>query len=71
MIFLKGRKILVLAQLQYWLNLDIVKSADYVIDIGPEGGDKGGEIVAKGTPEDVANNVKSYTGKYLKKHLKK
>ncbi len=52
-------------------NMDIVKSADYVIDIGPEGGDKGGKIVAKGTPEDVAMNEKSYTGKYLKKVLKK
>ena len=52
-------------------NMDIIKSADYVIDIGPEGGDKGGEIVAKGTPEDIANNSKSYTGHYLKKHLKK
>jgi excinuclease ABC subunit A len=52
-------------------NLDLIKSADYVIDIGPEGGDKGGEIVAKGTPEDIAMNEKSYTGKYLKTHLKK
>lgn len=52
-------------------NMDIIKSADYVIDIGPEGGDQGGQIVAKGTPEDIANNSKSYTGKYLKKHLKK
>ncbi len=52
-------------------NMDIVKSADYVIDIGPEGGDKGGKIVAKGTPEDVAGNEKSYTGHYLKKVLKK
>lgn len=52
-------------------NMDIIKCSDYLIDIGPEGGNKGGEIVAKGTPEDVANNVKSYTGKYLKKHLKK
>jgi excinuclease ABC subunit A len=52
-------------------NMDIIKCSDYVIDIGPEGGDKGGEVVAKGTPEDIANNVKSYTGKYLKKHLKK
>jgi excinuclease ABC subunit A len=41
-----------------------------VIDIGPEGGDKGGEVVAKGTPEDIANSSKSYTGHYLKKHLK-
>jgi len=52
-------------------NLDIVKCSDYVIDIGPEGGIHGGNLVAKGTPEDVANNVKSYTGKYLKKVLKK
>jgi len=52
-------------------NLDIVKSSDYIIDIGPEGGILGGNIVAKGTPEEVANNVKSYTGKYLKKALRK
>jgi len=52
-------------------NLDIVKSADYIIDIGPEGGVNGGTIVAKGTPEEVANNTKSYTGKYLKRVLKK
>jgi excinuclease ABC subunit A len=52
-------------------NMDIIKCSDYVIDIGPEGGDKGGELVAKGTPEDIANNPKSYTGKYLKKHLKR
>tara|TARA_B100000508_G_scaffold65610_1_gene51474 strand:- start:2740 stop:5382 length:2643 start_codon:yes stop_codon:yes gene_type:complete len=50
-------------------NLDLVKSADYVIDIGPEGGAGGGEIVAKGTPEEVAENKKSHTGKYLKKIL--
>ena len=50
-------------------NLDLVKSADYVIDIGPEGGAGGGNIVAKGTPEEVADNPKSYTGKYLKKIL--
>ena len=50
-------------------NLDLVKSADHVIDIGPEGGEHGGHIVAKGTPEDVANNAKSYTGQYLKKVL--
>lgn len=50
-------------------NLDLVKSADYVIDIGPEGGAKGGQIVAKGTPEEVANNEKSHTGRYLKKIL--
>ena len=52
-------------------NLDLVKNADYVIDIGPDGGECGGKIVAKGTPEDVARHDKSYTGKYLKKALKK
>jgi len=52
-------------------NLDLIKNADYVIDIGPEGGDRGGNIVATGTPEDIARNEKSYTGKYLKKVLKK
>jgi excinuclease ABC subunit A len=52
-------------------NLDLIKNADYIIDIGPEGGERGGKIVAKGTPEDVAANDKSYTGKYLKKTLKK
>lgn len=51
-------------------NLDLVKSADYIIDIGPEGGAGGGQIVAKGTPEQVAENEKSYTGQYLKKILK-
>ncbi|MFA6314882.1 MAG: excinuclease ABC subunit UvrA [Candidatus Paceibacterota bacterium] len=51
-------------------NLDLIKNADYVIDIGPEGGDRGGKIVAKGTPEDVAKSELSYTGKYLKKSLK-
>lgn len=52
-------------------NLEIVKSSDYIIDIGPEGGDGGGKIVAKGTPEQVAANPKSYTGKYLSRVLKK
>ena len=52
-------------------NMDIIKSADYIIDIGPEGGEKGGIIVAKGTPEEVAESKKSYTGAYLKKALKK
>ncbi|MBP9780997.1 MAG: hypothetical protein KBC42_03685, partial [Candidatus Pacebacteria bacterium] len=51
-------------------NLDIIKCADYIIDIGPEGGVGGGDIVAKGTPEEVANTPKSYTGKYLKKILR-
>jgi len=50
-------------------NLDVIKTADYIIDIGPEGGDKGGTIVATGTPEQVAKNEKSYTGKYVKKYL--
>jgi excinuclease ABC subunit A len=50
-------------------NLDLVKSADYIIDIGPEGGAKGGMVIAKGTPEEVANNEKSHTGRYLKKIL--
>ncbi|MEA2715453.1 MAG: excinuclease subunit [Candidatus Parcubacteria bacterium] len=52
-------------------NLDLIKNADYVIDIGPDGGERGGEIVAKGTPEDIAKSEKSYTGKYLKSALKK
>ena len=52
-------------------NMDIIKNADYVLDIGPEGGTGGGNLVAKGTPEEVANNSKSYTGKYLKKVLRK
>ncbi len=51
-------------------NLDVIKNADWVIDLGPEGGDKGGTIVAQGTPEDVAKNPKSFTGKYLKEVLK-
>ncbi|MCQ2404656.1 MAG: excinuclease ABC subunit UvrA [Clostridia bacterium] len=52
-------------------NLDVVKSADYLVDLGPEGGDRGGEIVATGTPEQVAKCERSYTGQYLKKVLKK
>jgi excinuclease ABC subunit A len=52
-------------------NMDLIKSSDYVIDIGPEGGDKGGQVIAKGTPEDIAMSEKSYTGKYLKKVLKR
>lgn len=52
-------------------NLDLVKSADYIIDIGPEGGAGGGQVVAKGTPEEVAENTKSFTGQYLKKALRK
>lgn len=52
-------------------NLDVIKTADYIIDIGPEGGDKGGTIVTCGTPEDIARNEKSYTGKYIDLILKK
>jgi len=51
-------------------NLDVIKTADYIIDIGPEGGDKGGTVVALGTPEEVARSPVSYTGKYVKKYLK-
>ncbi len=61
----KGNTVIVIEH-----NMDLIKSSDYIIDIGPEGGVGGGKIVAKGTPEEVANNPKSYTGKYLKKVLK-
>jgi len=50
-------------------NLDLIKTADYIIDLGPEGGERGGEIVAVGTPEKICKNEKSYTGKFLKKYL--
>ena len=50
-------------------NLDVIKTADYIIDLGPEGGEGGGEIIACGTPEEVSQNPKSYTGQYLKKYL--
>ena len=52
-------------------NLDVIKTADYIIDIGPEGGDRGGTVIAKGTPEEVARNPKSYTGVYIQKMLDK
>ena len=52
-------------------NLDMIKTADYIIDLGPEGGDRGGEVVACGTPEQIIKSRKSYTGKYLKKYLTK
>lgn len=61
----KGNTVMVIEH-----NMDIIKSSDYVIDIGPEGGVGGGKIVAKGTPEQVAKVKESYTGKYLKKYLK-
>ncbi len=51
-------------------NLDVIKTADYIIDIGPEGGEGGGTVIAKGTPEEVAKNKKSYTGQFVKKYLK-
>ncbi|HJB07516.1 MAG TPA: excinuclease ABC subunit UvrA [Candidatus Enterocloster faecavium] len=50
-------------------NLDVIKTADYIIDIGPEGGDKGGTVIAQGTPEEVADNPASYTGQYVRKYL--
>jgi excinuclease ABC subunit A len=62
----KGNTVLVIEH-----NMDLIKCADYVVDIGPEGGVNGGQICAKGTPEDVANNKNSYTGEYLKKALKR
>jgi excinuclease ABC subunit A len=52
-------------------NLDVIKTADYVIDLGPEGGDRGGQVVITGTPEEVAAFEESYTGKFLKEALKK
>ncbi len=61
----KGNTVMVIEH-----NMDLIKSCDYVIDIGPEGGQGGGQVVAKGTPEEVANVEKSHTGKYLKKVLK-
>ncbi len=62
----KGNTVLVIEH-----NLDVIKSSDWVIDLGPEGGEKGGEIVAEGTPEEIAANEKSYTGRFLKNVLKK
>ncbi len=52
-------------------NLDVIKTADYIIDLGPDGGDRGGTIIAKGTPEEVAENPASYTGQYLRRYLGK
>ena len=60
----KGNSVIVIEH-----SMDIIKSSDYLIDFGPEGGTGGGQIVAKGTPEEVAKNPKSLTGKYLKKLL--
>ena len=50
-------------------NLDVIKTADYIVDLGPEGGDRGGQVVASGTPEEIMKVKKSYTGQYLKKYL--
>jgi excinuclease ABC subunit A len=50
-------------------NLDVIKTADYIIDMGPEGGARGGTVIAQGTPEEIAKNEKSYTGMYVKKYL--
>lgn len=50
-------------------NLDVIKTADYIIDIGPEGGNRGGTVIAEGTPEEVAKVENSYTGQYMKKYL--
>jgi excinuclease ABC, A subunit len=61
----KGNTVLVIEH-----NLDVIKFADYIIDVGPEGGHKGGQIIAKGTPEQIAKSKKSHTGKFLKKYLK-
>ena len=52
-------------------NLDVIKVADYMVDLGPEGGKKGGQVVACGTPEELVKVERSYTGRYLKKYLKK
>ena len=59
-----GNKVVVIEH-----NLDVIKTADYIIDIGPEGGEGGGRVIAKGTPEEVAKNKKSYTGQFVKKYL--
>lgn len=50
-------------------NLDVIKTADYIIDMGPEGGDKGGTVIAQGTPEEIASCPQSYTGQYVKRYL--
>ena len=60
----KGNTVIVIEH-----NLDLIKTADYIIDLGPEGGDNGGEVVAVGTPEQICKNERSYTGKFLKKYL--
>ena len=60
----KGNTVIVIEH-----NMDVIKSADWIIDLGPEGGDEGGRVIARGTPEQVAKIRKSYTGRFLKKEL--
>ena len=60
----KGNTVIVIEH-----NLDVIKTADYIIDLGPEGGDEGGTVVAQGTPKEIMDNPRSYTGLYLKKHM--
>ncbi|KKN16706.1 hypothetical protein LCGC14_0973270, partial [marine sediment metagenome] len=60
----KGHTVIVIEH-----NLDVIKCADHIIDLGPEGGDKGGEIVAQGPPEEIIKSKKSHTSRYLKKYL--
>ena len=60
----KGNTVIVIEH-----NLDVIKTADWIIDLGPEGGDSGGEIIAEGTPEQVAAIARSYTGQFLKREL--
>jgi len=60
----KGNTVLIIEH-----NLDVIKMADFIVDLGPEGGNKGGRIVAQGTPEQVAKNPESYTAKFLKTEL--
>jgi excinuclease ABC subunit A len=62
----KGNTVLVIEH-----NLDVIKCADWIVDLGPEGGDEGGRVIASGTPEKIAQSKKSYTGKYLKEALKR
>ena len=61
----KGNSVVVIEH-----NLDVIKTADWIIDLGPEGGDGGGRVVAQGTPEEVGANQDSYTGRFLKKKLR-
>lgn len=60
----RGNSVLVIEH-----NMEVIKTADYIIDLGPEGGDDGGYVVATGTPEEISKNGKSYTGKFLKREL--